>query len=118
MRRTFWKCGMGSAECGILRSIASPSPEAGTPNLGRRPPPHVGGYEVVVRCLFLCWVSAVSALAQGATNPVGSKATILETPPEPATVKSPVAVFRELLEMRPAERTKALADRPEETRKR
>src|SRR4051812_34598984 len=131
MRRIFWKCGMGSAECGILRSSARPSPdtkpaEAGTPNVGRRPPPHFGGYadrgggrvRGVITGFFLCWVSAVSALAQVTTNQVASKATIPETPPEPAAAKSPVAVFRELLNMEPSERTKALADRPEETRKR
>jgi hypothetical protein len=40
--------------------------------------------------------------------------------PEPTTVleaKSPVAIFRELLVMTPAERIKSLADRPPETRK-
>jgi len=53
-----------------------------------------------------------------ATNQPGSKAGPPELPPEPASVKSPVAVFRELLNMDAAERTKALADRTEETRKR
>jgi Protein of unknown function (DUF3106) len=53
-----------------------------------------------------------------ATNQSGSKAGFPELPPEPAVVKSPVAVFRELLNMSPVERAKALADRPEETRKR
>jgi hypothetical protein len=53
-----------------------------------------------------------------ATNPSGSVAPLPEAPPEFALVKSPVAVFQELLNMDPAERAKALADRPEETRKR
>src|SRR5262249_37864291 len=64
----------------------------------------------------LCLSGGLHAMAQ-ATNQPGSKAAP-ELPPEPAAVKSPVAVFRELLYMSPAERTKALADRPEETRKR
>jgi Protein of unknown function (DUF3106) len=64
----------------------------------------------------LC-LSGLHAMAQ-ATNQPGSKAGSPELPPEPAVVKSPVAAFRELLNMGPAERTKALADRPEETRKR
>jgi len=60
----------------------------------------------------LC-LSGQQAMAQGTSQP-GSNSP----PPEPAPVKSPVAAFRELLYMDPAERTKALADRPEETRKR
>jgi hypothetical protein len=67
---------------------------------------------VCVLCL-----SGLHAMAQ-ATNQPGSKAGPPELPPEPASVKSPVAVFRELLNMDAAERTKALADRTEETRKR
>jgi len=66
---------------------------------------------VCVLCL-----SGLGATAQ-TTNQSGLKATP-EVPPEPAPARSPVAVFRELLNMGPAERTKALADRPEETRKR
>jgi hypothetical protein len=55
-------------------------------------------------------------MAQTSNQPVSKIAP--EVPPEPAPAKSPVAVFRELLNMEPAERTKTLADRPEETRKR
>jgi hypothetical protein len=61
---------------------------------------------------FLC-LSGLQAMSQGITYPGSNTA-----PPEPAPAKSPVAIFRELLSMQPAERTKALADRPEETRKR
>jgi len=66
---------------------------------------------VCVLCL-----SGLHAIAQRTNqSPV---APIPEAPPEFALVKSPVALFRELLNMDPAERSKALADRPEETRKR
>lgn len=73
---------------------------------------------MVIACLVLVCFSAISLFAQETTNRAGLKAAIPATPPEPAAVKSPVAAFRELLSMEPAERTKALADRPEETRKR
>jgi hypothetical protein len=56
--------------------------------------------------------------AQGTNQPGFGTAATPEGPPDPATIKSPVAVFRELLNMEPAERTKALAGRTEETRKR
>jgi len=52
------------------------------------------------------------------TNQPGLSVTSAAAPSEPAAVKSPVAAFRELLNMEPAQRTKALADRSEETRKR
>jgi Protein of unknown function (DUF3106) len=61
------------------------------------------------------YLSALDAKAQ-ATNSPGSTAN--ETRRDLAAGKSPVAVFRELLNMEPAERTKALANRSEETRKR
>jgi Protein of unknown function (DUF3106). len=67
---------------------------------------------VCVLCL-----SGLHAFAQ-TNNQSGSDVTRPGVPPEPAPAKSPVAVFRELLNMEPAERTKALADRPEETRRR
>jgi hypothetical protein len=62
-------------------------------------------------------VSGLQAMAQ-VTNQAGSISGPPELLPELAPVKSPVAVFRELLYMDAAERTKALADRPEESRKR
>ena len=71
----------------------------------------------VVACLCLGWVSGVPVLAQ-TTNRVPSKVAAPEVPPEAVLVKSPVAIFRELLNMEPAKRTKALANRPEETRRR
>lgn len=74
------------------------------------------GVRAVAACFCLYCVSAVVALAQGTTNQVPSKVKGPEVPPD--AVKSPVAVFRELYNMAPAERTKALADRPEETRRR
>src|SRR5882724_4957982 len=67
---------------------------------------------VCVLCL-----SGLHAMAQG-TNQSSPVAPLPQAPPEFAMVKSPVAAFRELLNMDPAERAKALADRPEETRKR
>jgi hypothetical protein len=51
-----------------------------------------------------------------ATNQANLRAA--EVLAAPAAGKSPVAAFRELLNMEPAERTKALANRSEETRKR
>lgn len=72
---------------------------------------------VVIICLWMNWMGAVPGLARAATDRIGTNA-MPETPPEPAAVKSPIAIFRELLEMDPAERNKALADRSEESRKR
>jgi hypothetical protein len=63
------------------------------------------------------YLSALDLKAQ-ATNSPGSTANAPEARRDSAAVKSPVAVFRELLRMEPAERVKALADRREETRRR
>src|SRR5260370_993755 len=63
------------------------------------------------------YFSGLDAKAQ-ATNSPGSTADAAEARRDSAAGKSPVAVFRELLNMEPAERTKALANRSEETRKR
>jgi hypothetical protein len=77
------------------------------------------GMRAVVACFCLSWFNSVPAFAQGTTtNQVLSEVRAPEVPPEPAPMKSPVAVFRELLNMEPVERAKALADRPEETRRR
>lgn len=66
--------------------------------------------------VFALIFGALPMFGQVVTNGAGTNA--LRVPPEPVAMKSPVAIFRELLEMDPAERAKALADRPEESRKR
>jgi hypothetical protein len=66
-------------------------------------------------CLFC--LSGLDVKAQRTNQPT-SAVTAPEAPSDPAAGKSPVAVFRELLNMEPTERAKALADRREETRKR
>ncbi len=66
--------------------------------------------------VFALILGALPVSGQVVTNGAGSNA--VRVPPEPVAMKSPVAIFRELLEMDPAERTRALADRPEESRKR
>lgn len=70
--------------------------------------------------IYLCinCFGAVPGLAQATKTQTGANAAKLGLPPEPAAVKSPVAIFRELLAMEPAERNKTLADRTEESRKR
>jgi hypothetical protein len=68
------------------------------------------------RLVCVLGLSGLQTIVAQTADPAGSK-TAPAVPPEPAPAKSPVAVFRELLNMDPAERTKALANRPEETRK-
>jgi hypothetical protein len=63
------------------------------------------------------YLSGLDGRAQ-ATNSPGSTASAAEARRDSAAVKSPVAMFRELLNMQPAERTKTLANRSEEVRKR
>jgi hypothetical protein len=64
------------------------------------------------------YLSCLQALAQVTHQAPGSVPPLPEAPLDFSLVKSPVSTFRELLNMDPAERAKALADRPEETRKR
>jgi Protein of unknown function (DUF3106) len=86
------------------------------------PPPYVGGCSFLNKVWALACVGAVCLIAAAAnaqvTNPPGSTAKAAEAAVESGGTKSPVAMFRELLNMDPAERAKALADRREETRKR
>src|ERR1041385_1073152 len=65
-------------------------------------------------CLFASPLCSSRASAQGTNLPTGA----FQSQPELAPGKSPVAAFRDLLNMDAAERTKALADRSEETRRR
>src|SRR5437660_3567894 len=69
---------------------------------------------VCVLCLsgYQAMSQGITYPSQGLSHPISNSA-----PAEPVPAKSPVAIFRELLNMDPAERTKALANRPEETRK-
>jgi hypothetical protein len=69
-------------------------------------------------CVSVVMLSGLPAMAQATNQSTVKVGTGPEAPPEFPVIKSPVAVFRELLTMDPAERTKALADRPEEARKR
>ena len=69
--------------------------------------------------LLVAWGGCVcftmlEAYAQQTDQPPST----VKAPESASELKSPVAVFRELLNMEPAERAKALADRREETRKR
>jgi len=72
----------------------------------------------VFTSLCVVCLSGLQANAQVTNQSSAQGVRAPGAPPEPAAMKSPVAIFRELLLMEPAERTKALADRPEETRKR
>jgi hypothetical protein len=73
---------------------------------------------VAFACLSVVFLSGLQAMAQASNQSPDKIRVNPEPPPEFPLVKSPVAAFRELLNMEPAERTKALASRPEETRKR
>ena len=73
---------------------------------------------LVFACLGVVYLSGLHAMAQVTNSSSIAVAPLPETPPDFPLVRSPVAVFRELLNMEPAERTKALADRSEESRKR
>lgn len=86
----------------------------------RVPPPHVGGYKRflnggrVLACICAFCLGAREASAQQINQP----GPTIKAPEALSEAKSPVAMFRELLNMEPAERAKALANRREETRKR
>src|SRR5258705_236337 len=67
------------------------------------------GLVVLQLCLPAVWAQNTNALKPGKAG--------LETPPLPEPLKSPVESFRESLAMNLADRSKALADRPLETRK-
>jgi hypothetical protein len=73
---------------------------------------HIAFFGAAIVCL-----SALPSNAQ-LTNQSASAVRNFKAAMDSAAAKSPVAAFRELLNMDPEERTKALGDRREETRKR
>jgi len=75
------------------------------------------GLDVIFACLCAICLSAFASRAEE-TNQTLLQTKPLESVTESAGAKSPVALFRELLNMDPDARAKALADRREEARKR